>query len=171
MNDSSSEPPSTRPVLPPVEVLSRVRLHQGRIFEVVAESIRLPSGRRQDLEIVRHPGAVAIAAHDEAGRLVLVRQYRILVDCGMFQGSRELEEETGLRAARWEPLLVLAPAPGFCSERVHLFRAEGLREVPGGGLPADADEQITVERRTPAELLAAGLEDAKTLVAALLAAR
>lgn len=169
-----------------MSVLSRSALFSGRIFEVLAESVRLASGRGQDLEIVRHPGAVAIAAHDEEGRLVLVRQYRhalgretLEIPAGRLEqgeeplaaAQRELEEETGLTAKRWTLLRVLAPAPGFCSERIHLFRAEGLREVPGGGLPADEDEEIAVERHAPEALLAAGLEDAKTLVAALLALR
>lgn len=164
-------------------VLARRRLHGGRVFEVLAESIRLPSGRGQELDIVRHPGAVAIAALDDDGRLVLVRQYRhaleretLEIPAGRLEkgeeplaaARRELEEETGLVAGRWERLRVLAPAPGFCSERVHLFRAESLREVAGGGLPPDADEEIRLERRRPEEIVSSTIEDAKTLIAALL---
>lgn len=61
---------------PRIEVLASERVFQGRIFELVNESIRLPSGLRQELAVVVHPGAVAIAAERDDGSLVLVRPYR-----------------------------------------------------------------------------------------------
>lgn len=166
-----------------VERVSRRVLHQGRIFTVAHEVVRLSSGLEQALDVVEHPGAVAIAARDEEGRLLLVRQYRHAVGAwtrelpaGRLEGGespldaarRELEEETGHRAREWMLLRVITPAPGFCSERVHLFQALGLELVEGEPLARDPDEELELLRATPEEILRGGFEDAKTLVAAAL---
>lgn len=177
---------------PQVEILSSHTIFQGRIFDLVQESLRLPSGVRQDLAVVDHPGAVAIAALDREGQMLLVRQYRhavgdwlIEIPAGRLErgesplsaAQRELEEETGHRAAQWTLLREFFPAPGFCSERMIVFQATGLEELADGGRPADADEEIEV-LRAPPELVLSGeiridgarlpVVDAKTLVAAAL---
>jgi len=166
-----------------VELLSSTLLHEGRIFRLLAEEVRLPSGLLQSIDVVAHPGAVAIAALDDEGRLLLVRQYRHALGewftelpAGRLEAGenpldaarRELEEETGHRAERWSLLRELVPAPGFCSERIQLFLAEGLVAVPDGGLAADDDEELEILRQTPAEVLAGELRDSKTLAAAAL---
>lgn len=141
---------------------------------------------------MRHPGAVGIAALQTRKatrpgggeqRLLLVRQYRHSIGDWMLEipagrleqgedplvaARRELEEETGHRAERWELLRRIVPAPGFCSERISLFLARDLVEVPGGGLPQDADEELTTLWLTPREILASEIEDAKTLLCASL---
>ncbi len=150
---------------------------------MVAASVRLPSGKKQDLWVVEHPGAVAIAAVLEGGELLLVRQYRhatrrwlIEVPAGRIErgeepldaARRELEEETGQRAAEWRELTSFYPAPGFCSERITLFEARGLSPAPAGGPTCDADEEIELVRMRPSELLEGVACDAKTMIAAAL---
>ncbi len=170
---------------PDVAVLSSRKIFAGRIFDVVQERVRLPSGLEQDLAIVDHPGAVAIAALDSDGRLVLVKQYRhaagewlVEVPAGRLEPNespldaarRELEEETGLVADRIELSREFFAAPGFCSERMFLFVARDLREIPGGGRAKDEDEELELVRMSPADVLASGVRDAKTLIAAALLA-
>lgn len=166
----------------PVETLGQELLLRSPVFEVRAHHIRLPSGREQRLALVEHPGAVAIAARFEDGRLALVRQYRhaarralLEVPAGRLEpgedplaaAQRELEEETGLRARRWRRLQSFYPAPGFCTERLHLFLAEGLEPAPADSrLRPDEDEELTLERLRPEELWALRPEDAKTLILA-----
>ncbi|HVS20060.1 MAG TPA: NUDIX hydrolase [Planctomycetota bacterium] len=168
-----------------VEVLASECLHAGRIFDVLRERVRLPSGLEVELEFVRHGGAVAIAARRDDGRLVLVRQYRhatgemlLEVPAGRLEpgeepeqaARRELEEETGLRAARWRELARFYAAPGFCSERLVLFLAEGLEDCGPERRAADPDEEFEVHSLAPAQVLAQA-RDAKTLLAALLCER
>jgi ADP-ribose pyrophosphatase len=168
---------------PGIEVERSERVFRGPIFDVVVESLRLPSGLEQELAIVDHRGAVAVAPLDEQGRLLLVRQYRhatgdwlLEVPAGRLEpgeeplaaAKRELEEETGLRAGSWERLTEFFPAPGFCSERITLYLATELAAVPGGGLASDDDEEFSYERLPPAEVLRRSPPDAKTLLAAAL---
>jgi len=166
---------------PAVETLSSELLLHGPIFDVREESARLPSGLKQELLVVDHPGAVCIAPVLPGGELLLVRQYRhavgdwlVEIPAGRLEegedplaaARRELEEETGHRATRWRELLVFHPAPGFSSEHLVLFEARGLEPIPGGGRACDADEELELVRARPAEILAGMTTDAKTLLAA-----
>jgi len=170
---------------PRVELLASRSLFRGRVFEVVEESLRLPSGLRQDLALVVHPGAVAIAAEQADGRLVLVRQYRhalgewlLELPAGRLErdelplaaAQRELEEETGLLAGRWTELGPFVPAPGFCSERIWLFHARDLTPAPQRRAH-DHDEEFEVEQHAPEAVLAGLTQDGKTLLAAALLLR
>lgn len=170
---------------PDVVVLSSDTAFRGVVFDVVVESVRLPSGLRQDLAVVDHRGAVCVAALLDDGRLLCVRQYRhaagdwlVEIPAGRLEpdedpleaARRELEEETGHRAKIWVKALEFFPAPGFCSERMTLFVARGLEPVGEGRLACDADEELGCLRFTPAELLDGRVRDAKTLVAAALLA-
>lgn len=170
---------------PDIELLSTATVFRGPIFEVRTERLRLPSGLEQELSIVVHGGAVAVAAELDDGRLLLVRQYRHAVGDWLLEvpagrmdegeppleaARRELEEETGHRAGRWDLLARFHPAPGFCSEQIALFHARDLSPVTGPGRPHDADEELELVRRTPAQILRGGVADGKTLLAALLLA-
>ncbi|HEX6882918.1 MAG TPA: NUDIX hydrolase [Planctomycetota bacterium] len=160
----------------PLSCESRVVL-RGAIFDVVSAQIVLSSGVTQDLLVVEHPGAVAIAPVTESGELVLVRQYRhaareVLLElpAGRLEpgeeplaaARRELAEETGRSARRWRALATFLPAPGFCSERIHLFEARELEPVPQH---LDPDEDLEVVLLPPERVLALA-RDAKTLLAA-----
>lgn len=166
-------------------VLDTRELCRTRIFSVHQERVVLPSGLEQDVAVVRHGGAVAVAAVDEDGRLLVVRQYRHAVGAWLEEvvagrlelgeeplaaAQRELEEEAGLRAEHWREASTFFPAPGFCSERMTLFVATGLRTAGADRLQPDADEEIEVEWRRPEDVLAEA-DDAKTLVAAALVLR
>jgi 8-oxo-dGTP pyrophosphatase MutT (NUDIX family) len=193
MNAVPPLPPATPSAAAPapepdgVRLLERSVLHRGPLLTLVREHIELPSGRRQLLELVEHPGAVAIAALDGRGRLACVRQYRraareVLVEipAGRVErdesrvaaAARELEEETGLLAAHFEVLADFFPAPGFCDERLTVYLATGLRSAGARALAPDADEELSTVYLTPRELLDLPCRDGKSLVAAgLLLAR
>jgi ADP-ribose pyrophosphatase len=98
--------------------------------------------------MIRHPGAAAVVPlldpPDTADpRVLLIRQFRHAADDYIWEvpagrldpgespevcAHRELAEETGMRAARMEPLTMIYTTPGFTDERIHLFLAQDLRE-------------------------------------------
>jgi ADP-ribose pyrophosphatase len=160
------------------------RVYEGNFFHLVKDALVLPSGRRQEIEVLVHPGAVCIAALLDSGELLLVRQYRhaigdwlLEIPAGRLEAhgaedrllaaQRELEEETGHGAAHWEVLCEFYAAPGFCSEALTLYLARGLRRIEGPTRAADADEEIELVRARPRELLQR-TRDAKSLLAAAL---
>lgn len=155
-------------------------IHRGRVFEVVEESLQLPSGLRQDLTLIDHPGAVAVVALFDDGSVLLVRQYRhalgewfLEIPAGRVErgedrlvaAQRELEEETGYRATSWRVLRTICPAPGFCSEWITLFVAEGLSESTGARLAADDDEELELVRMPLDAARTAAARDAKSAIA------
>jgi ADP-ribose pyrophosphatase len=163
------------------EVLSTNVLHQFRIFAIVEQELRLPSGRTVVRQVVHHPGAVVIIPQLADGRLMLIAQYRFAVGETLLEfpagtlepgetplecASRELIEETGYRADHWRPLGTIYSSPGFCDETQHLFVATGL--VPEHGA-ADEDEILEVKRLTGEEVESAiaggALVDAKSIAA------
>lgn len=165
------------------EVVSSEVAFAGRVITVVVDRLRDPdTGRLTSREVIEHAGAVVVLALDTDRRLALVRQYRHAVRRHLLElpagtleagedplctAQRELEEETGLRAAHWQSLGSFFSSPGFLHEELHAFFAGGLSP---GRQDFDDDEQITVEWLALDELLARPqqLQDAKTLAGLLL---
>lgn len=156
----------------------------GRIFNVDRLRVREPNGREALRDVVRHPGAVAIVALTEDGRICLVRQYRtalgrvtVEIPAGKLDpgedpldcANRELREETGMEADKMAFLTTIATSVGFADELIHIYLATGLRFTRSD---PDADEFINVDLVELPELIDAVLdgriEDAKTVVGALI---
>ncbi len=126
-------------------ILKREPIFQGRVIDVVLETVELPNERQVELEIVRHPGGAAAVALDEQGRVCLLRQYRHAgggwlwelpagkIDPGeepLATATRELEEEAGVRAADWTDLGPMHSSPGVFTEVIHLWLARRLEIQP-----------------------------------------
>ncbi len=160
-------------------------IYQGRVVRLRLDTVRLPDGREAKREIVEHPGAVCIVAVDAEGQVLLVRQFRLAagkvlleVPAGTLEAgeetaacaARELEEETGYRAAHIEPLFSMLLAPGYSTERIHAFLATGLTRTQ---THFDEDESVELETLSLAEAerraLAGELDDAKTVSSLLVA--
>ncbi len=156
---------------------------RGRIFNVNRLHVELPDGRMATRDVVRHPGAVAIVALTDEGRICLVRQYRtalgrvtVEIPAGKLDpgedpleaAHRELQEETGMVADQMAFLTTIATSDGFCDELIHIYMATGLSFAQSS---PDADEFINVDLVEVGELVDAVLdgriEDAKTVVGAL----
>ncbi len=156
----------------------------GRIFNVDRLRVQLPDGRAAIRDVVRHPGAVAVVALTNEGRICLVRQYRtalgrvtVEIPAGKLApgedplecATRELREETGMEAEKIAYLATIASSAGFCDELIHIYMATGLSFSKSS---PDADEFINVDLVEVGELVDAVLdgriEDAKTVVGALL---
>jgi ADP-ribose diphosphatase len=146
-------------------------IYEGRLLTFYEDDVRLADGTRAQREVVAHPGAVAIVAIDDAGKVVLVRQWRHPVDRALWElpAERELAEETGLRASRIDPLASAPLTPGYSTEVMHFFLATGLTEGPTN---RDVDERMDVERfdrAGVAALVRGGDVDVKTLAGLALA--
>ena len=138
------------------------RIFTGKVFSVSVETVRLPSGRRLEAELVRHAGSVVLIPVTDNGGILLVRQYRPAVREAVWElpagrvesgedvreaALRECREETGLIPARLDRLGQFLATPGFCDERLTVFRASGLREptAEDPAAQADEDEDMVVE--------------------------
>jgi 8-oxo-dGTP pyrophosphatase MutT (NUDIX family) len=158
-------------------------IHRGKLFSVRADTFRYPDGETAERELVVHPGAVAIAAHDDE-TLFMVRQPREAVDedallelpagkldvegeSELEAAKRELSEEIGREAEEWRELKRFYTSPGFASEEVTLFEASGLKQVPQ---ELDPGERIEVVEIPMSDLDSAfeRCNDAKSLIGILL---
>lgn len=128
-------------------------LLEAPIIAVRRDRLVMPGGTESNREIVEHFGAVAVVAFD-GERIALVRQYRHCVKNRLWElpaglldvanedplecARRELAEEAGQAAARWDLVTDLVCSPGFCEEAVRIYLARELSEVPR---PAADDEE------------------------------
>lgn len=161
----------------------REQILRGNFLHVVRDHVRLPDGSAATREYVLHPGAVAVLAMLDDGRVVLERQWRHplakvflelpagKLDAG--EGSlacakRELQEETGYTAREWAFAGTLHPLIAYSDEHIDLWFARGLTL---GERKLDAGEFLDVEAATPAQYLAwcrdGTITDAKSLMGAL----
>jgi 8-oxo-dGTP pyrophosphatase MutT (NUDIX family) len=155
---------------------------EGRIASVRVDRFRYDDGQEAEREIVAHPGAVAVVAHD-GERLYLVRQPREAVEeqallelpAGKLDeegeepldtARRELAEEIGKGARSWEHLTSFYTSPGFADEECHVYLATDLYDEHAD---ADDTERIEVVEAPLAGLddVIAGCRDSKTLVGLL----
>ena len=138
-------------------MLDSTRIYQGRILNLRVDCVELANRDQAIREVVEHTGAAGVAAFDEDGKLLMVRQYRYPVGEALLElpagkledgetpeqcAARELEEETGFRARRLVALGRVYPAAAYDSEVVHLFYADGLIESEQR---LDPDEFLCVE--------------------------
>ena len=154
-------------------------MYDGRIVKLWLERVLLPNGRETELEVIGHPGASAVLPFLGADEVLLIRQHRhcaggsiLEVPAGTLHPGespeacalREIEEETGHRAGRLEPLGWIWTTPGFTTEKIFLFAA---RDLTPGRVALDPDEVISLERmpfRDALERAARGdITDAKTI--------
>ncbi|MEV0584949.1 NUDIX hydrolase [Nonomuraea sp. NPDC050310] len=118
---------------------------QGRVFGVRTDSVVMPGDEVADRDYTTHIGSVAVVALDEAGRVLLLRQYRHAVRHQLWElpaglrdvdgeplldtAARELAEEAGLQAREWHTLVDLMSSPGMTSERIRVFLARDVSTV------------------------------------------
>ncbi len=165
------------------KTISSKYLFEGRVVRLRYDEVELPNGNRANREIIEHYGGVAIAAITDEDEILLVRQYRhpyeeviYEIPAGKIEkgedpfecGKRELKEETGAVAERYELLAIDYPSPGYCGEKIHIYYADKLTFSE---MELDEDEFLDVERvpfEKALEMVMSGeIKDSKTQIAIL----
>lgn len=142
------------------EVLGSETVFDGRVVKVRRDQVRMSDGSSAEREVIEHPGAVAIVALDDDGKVVIVNQYRHPVGGRMDElpaglldvkgesalegAKRELAEEAGLSAEQWDVLLDLHTSPGITSEAVRVYLARELAPIEGKGGFEPEHEELTM---------------------------
>jgi ADP-ribose pyrophosphatase len=157
---------------------------QGKILRTTVERYRFDDGTEVTREKIWHPGAVGIVPLDD-DHIWLTRQPREVVgavasleipagkldipgESPLAAGKRELAEEIGKQADRWEEIVSFYTSPGSSNERVWLFLATGLSDCPPGHVaPPDEEERIEVVpwRLDRLDDAIAECDDSKSLIA------
>lgn len=165
------------------KTVSSKDIYRGRIIYVKEDIVSLPNGALAGRELVIHNGGVGVIAVDEDKNVLMVRQYRkpydemvLEVPAGKLEkgeeaelaGRRELCEETGFEPETMEFIGKFYPTPGYCSEVISLYLAQGLSYV---GQNLDEGEFVEVERIPLSTLVKMVMNneiyDAKTAIAIL----
>ena len=161
-------------------------IYDGAILRVEKWQVTCPNGHAAPREIVVHKGAAAVIPVYEDGTTLLVRQHRVSVDRVTLEipagkldswgedpydcAVRELKEETGLAAERFTLLTSLLTTPGFCTEKIAIYLAEGLSQ---GETNPDEDEFLGLVRMPLDEAIAmvmrGDIRDGKTICGLLMA--
>ena len=126
-------------------------VYDGIFLKMKRDTVSLPDGQHAVREYLEHPGAVAILAVLDDGRVLLERQYRYPIAQAVIEtpagklnagedpllcAQRELQEETGYTAKHWSKIRRIHPVISYSTEFIDIYLAEGLS--PG---PARLDEE------------------------------
>jgi ADP-ribose pyrophosphatase len=142
--------------------LSTEKVYEGRIWDVVSDSFQLSdAGDTLTRDYIAHPGAVAVLPMNEAGEILLLKQYRHPVGMDLWEipaglldvegedfvvgAARELAEEADLAAGSWNVLADFFNSPGSSSEAIRIYLARDLMEVPHHERHERTDEEAEIE--------------------------
>ncbi len=169
-----------------VRILSTRTVFRGKVFSVASDEIIEPSHIRARRDILRHPGSVVVLALDDSRRpphVLFEYQYRYAADQFLWElpagrvdpgetelaaAKRELLEETGYTAARWQFALKYYSSPGFMDETMAIYLA---RDLKSGKAQPESDESIR-KRLVPLsdalkKIMAGKIRDGKTIAGVL----
>ncbi|MBP1136828.1 ADP-ribose pyrophosphatase [Arthrobacter sp. PvP023] len=153
----------------PRRLLSSRKVYEGRIWDVVSDSFQLSEhGDELVRDYIDHPGAVAVLPMNDAGEVLLMKQYRHPVGMDLWEipaglldiegedfvvgAARELAEEADLVAGSWNVLADFFNSPGSSSEAIRIYLARDLSDVPDHELHVRTDEEAEIELHwTPLE--------------------
>jgi len=146
-------------------VLDKRSVFRGKILlDVHLDKVMLPNGTEVRLECIKHPGAAAVVPFLKKDEIILINQYRPVVDRYIWEipagtlhkgespiqcARREIQEEIGYRTRNVRYLGRIFTTPGFTNECIHIYKASRLAKV---ALRPDADEILSVKSFSLAEV-------------------
>ena len=157
---------------------------KSKKFSFEINRIELPNGHEGEYGYIKHPGAALAVPITKDHKVIMLRQYRFAISRNLLEFpagtlekgetpinsiQREIQEETGFSANKWNELGTLVPAPSYADEEIYLFLARDLKKL-NSKVQGDLDEDIEVIILDPDELdnlISSGDEilDAKTVTA------
>jgi 8-oxo-dGDP phosphatase len=155
-------------------VTASVTPFTGNKTSVRSDRVVMPDGSAVTRDYQVHPGSVAVLALDDAGRVLVLKQYRHPVRHKLWEipaglldvpgenplhaAQRELYEEAHVKAEDWRVLTDIYTTPGGCDEAVRIFLARELSEAEGERFEtADEESDMEVARVPLAELIRGAL--------------
>lgn len=161
--------------------LNSQEIYSGKVFRITHDEVELSNGYKSFRDVVHHNGGVVIVAEKD-NKILMVQQYRYATNEALYElpagkldkqgedvlsaAKRELEEETGYNAQNWESLGYIWTSPGFCSEKLYLFKASNLTFK---GQHLDEGEilnYLSIEKNKVFNMIKTGeINDAKTICA------
>jgi len=168
----------------PSKILEQKACVDAKKIRFEINKFLMPNSMEGEFGLIRHPGAALAVPITKDGEVIILRQYRFACSRRILEFpagtleegetplesiKREIQEESGYSAKRWDHLGEMLPCPGYSDEKIHLFLARDLNKLekkPNG----DADEDIEVLKIRPEtlnEIIASGKEslDGKTITA------
>ena len=163
--------------------MNKEKLYKGKLFEINAYYMKVEH-REVRREVIEHPGAAAMLAFDEKGKVLLVKQHRfphgyiLEIPAGTLEKKekpidcayREIIEETGYEAKKMTKLISYFPSVGYNKEEIHIFVASGTKKK--FELKLDNDEFITVVKMDIKKLIgmikSGKIIDSKTICAVMI---
>jgi len=163
--------------------VKKEKLYKGKLFEINAYHMQVEH-RKVRREVIEHPGAAAMLAFDEKGKVLLVKQHRfphgyiLEIPAGTLEkredpidcAYRELIEETGYEAKKMTKLISYFPSVGYNKEEITIFVASGTKKK--FDLKLDNDEFITVVKMDIKKLIgmikSVKIIDSKTICAVMI---
>jgi len=145
------------------KTISSQSIYKGKILNVRKDTVELSNGNTACREVVEHSGGVCVLPLTDSDEVIMVKQFRYPYETALLEipagklekgeeplecGKRELLEETGFTAERFDYLGKLYPTPAYCTEVIHIYLARGVCEdtpAEGENNPHVPDEDEILE--------------------------
>lgn len=153
----------------------------GKLLKLAIQKTRLPNGHLAHFEIIKHPGAALIIPFLIKDKIILLRQLRPVINSYIYElpagtldknesplscAKREIIEETGYSAEKFTKLGEIYPVPGYSTEKIIIFKAEGLKKKERLPERDEIIEHFIFDRKKIRQLFMSGkIIDAKTICA------
>lgn len=150
-------------------------------MNVSVKKVRLPNGYLAHIEIVRHPGAVLIVPLLRKNKIIMLRQFRPVINSYIYElpagtlekyekpascARREIIEETGYKSNKLTKLGLIIPAPGYSTEKIFVYKAENLSETKRLHQADEVIDILVMNKQEIRRLFKSGkIVDAKTISA------
>ena len=158
-------------------------VYDGKIIKLYRDTALLENNKTVSREVIKHPGGVCVVPLTEDNQVIFVTQFRyphqkvlLEIPAGKLEwgedhfecGKRELKEETGCTAEKYDYLGTLLPTPAYDTEVIHMYLARDLSQEEQ---KLDEDEFLEVTRisfdKAVEMVMNNEISDAKTQLAIL----